>query len=79
MLEERPQQALLALHLEQRRSNRSTRVQHVVGDEVGQVGALRLAPHLFVGIEFWSVGRQLLDRQSRSVAGQQLFRRAAVD
>ena len=79
MLEERSQQALSPPRLAQRRSNRSTRVQHVVGDEVGQVGMLRLVPHLFGGIEFWSVGPQPLDRQSRLVAGQQLFRRAAVD
>ncbi len=58
MLEERSQQDLVTSCVSNRLGNRFPEVQDIVGNEVGQVGVLRVVPNLFVGIKFRRIGGQ---------------------
>lgn len=42
----------------------------MLGDQVGDLMSLEVPPHVFGGVELWSVGRQALDFDAATSAGQ---------
>lgn len=46
----------------------SSKMKHIVGNEVGEFTVLRVPPHMFRRIEFRGVWREPLDFESRAVS-----------
>ncbi len=64
LFEEGFQECLVGACLAQRRSHRLSKVQHVVGYEVRQIGILRVVPDLFVWVKFRCVSGKPLDHDT---------------
>lgn len=66
-LEEGTQEKLVVSCLSESGSDLSSKMKHIVGNEVGELTGLRVPPHMFRRVEFRGVWREPLDFESRAV------------